>query len=226
MIRHCAEPRCPVRIDSRDAPWYYCDEHRTEDKEADHAHDYATSMIEASRERADEIIRFLETVTDERHPALQDLAQTQIHEVRCLEDALYFEPSGTVAMYALLVGSRHMRIEAYLTEKGLHGRIEELAPDARIGKSSRTAHPDGRTPQGPTDDVLRDMVRSMLDRHPGINRRRACEKVRGEILYKPHMIAVHAAQMEGRKKLRPEERLPSVDRMYKRTEGVRRTPKK
>jgi hypothetical protein len=135
MIRHCAEPRCPVRIDSRDGPWYYCDEHRTEDKEADHAHDYATSMIEASRERADEVIRFLETVTDERHPALQDLAQTQLHEVRCLEDALYFEPSGTVAMYALLVGSRHMRIEAYLTEKGLHGRIEEMAPHARRGST-------------------------------------------------------------------------------------------
>jgi hypothetical protein len=98
-------------------------------------------------------------------------------------------------------------------------------PDANAGRRSRRANPDGRTPQGPAEDALRQLVRNTMDKHPRINRMRACEIVRAD-LYKSYMLTKDAAQREGRKQLRPEERLPSVARMYKRTQGVRRTPKK
>lgn len=178
MKRPCAEPRCGALLDGRDGPWRYCDAHRTEDKEADAAEDEARAMLEAASHHAHEIIEYLNIAT-ERHPGLRQLAEDQLRELHWLEDAMFFGTTGTVALHALMAGSRRAIIDAYLTEHGLRDRIAAMAADADRGRRSvQGAREGGKLTRKALDaDTAFKEVTDLLARKPNLSTRRACELI-------------------------------------------------
>lgn len=154
-MRACSEPRCPEAFDG---PWFYCADHRSEDKEHDAAHDAALGIIESAREETADIVRFVERTRD--YAYLGELARRQMEEVRQLEDAIFFGPPGTAAYHALMVGHTSAVIDAMLTEHALRERIAAMKENARIG--ARTRLSPGRPPKA-QPEVVRDEVQRLLD---------------------------------------------------------------